>query len=224
VRPWAAARRRLPVAGPYPPGRVVGLIRVEGTIVDGRSRQAPFRPPLALPLLFQDQCGDLTVVEQARALAQDRRVGAVVLWVDSPGGSASASEAIAAALAALGRRKPLVAAMGSVAASGGYYVTTPARRVFAHPGTLTGSIGVIAGKVVADGLLDRLLIRREVVKRGEHATMFDAEQPFTDEERARLRQLIDRSYRLFLQRVADGRGRPAEAIEPVAGGRGWTGR
>jgi len=83
---------------------------------------------------------------------------------------------------------------------------------------------VIAGKVVADGLLDRLLIRREVVKRGEHATMFDAEQPFTDEERARLRQLIDRSYRLFLQRVADGRGRPAEAIEPVAGGRVWTGR
>ncbi|HSR23188.1 MAG TPA: S49 family peptidase, partial [Candidatus Eisenbacteria bacterium] len=133
VRPWESARRRLPGPRPQAPGRVVALLRVEGLIVDGRSRQAPFRPPLAPPLLFQEQCGDLTVVEQARALALDRRVGAVVVWVDSGGGSASASESMAAALAALGRRKPVVAAMGSAAASGGYYVASAAARVFAHP-------------------------------------------------------------------------------------------
>jgi protease-4 len=223
VRPWRAARRSLPARRPVRPGQVVGLLRVEGTIVDGRSRRAPFQPPLAPPLLFQDQCGDLTVVEQARALASDRRVGAVVLWVSSPGGSATASEAMAAALADLARRKPLVASMGPVAASGGYYVTTAARRVFAHPGTMTGSIGVLAGKLVTGGLFDRLLLHREHVQRGEHAAMWSTEQPFTDAERARVQEMIERSYRLFLARVAAGRGRPAEAIEPVAGGRVWTG-
>jgi protease IV len=223
VRPGAAARRRLPGPRPDRPGPAVALLRIEGMIVDGRSRRSPLRPPLAPPVVLQDQCGDLTVVEQARALALDRRVGAVVVWVDSGGGSATASESMAAALAALGRRKPVVAAMGSVAGSGGYYVTTAAARVFAHPGTLTGSIGVIAGKLVAGGLLDRLLLGRELVVRGEHSAMWSSEAPFTDAERRKVGELIDRSYRLFLQRVADARGRPVAEIEPVAGGRVWTG-
>jgi len=224
VRGWATARRRLRRPRPRRPGRVVGLIRVEGLIVDGRSRQAPLRPPLAPPLLFQDQAGDLTVVEQARALAADRRVAAVVVWVNSGGGSATASESMAAALAGLAGRKPLVAAMGAVAASGGYYVTTPASRVFAHPGTVTGSIGVLAGKLVAGGLFDRLLFQREVVHRGAHATMWSADAPFTPAERVKLGELVERSYRLFLERVAGARGRPVGDVEPVAGGRVWTGR
>src|SRR5215472_11875828 len=78
---WAAARRRLPSPRPVRPGRVVGMLRIEGLIVDGRSRRAPLRPPLGPPIVLQDQCGDLTVVEQARALSADRRVGAVVVWV-----------------------------------------------------------------------------------------------------------------------------------------------
>jgi protease IV len=223
VRSWGAARRRLPRPRPERPGRVVALLRIEGMIVDGRSRRAPFRPPLAPPLLFQDQCGDLTVVEQARALAGDRRVGAVVAWIDSPGGSASASESMAAALGVLARRKPLVAVMGSVAASGGYYVSTPAARVFARAGTVTGSIGVLAGKLVAGGLLDRLLVRRELVQRGEHSAMWTADAPFTGAERTKMEEFIGRSYGLFLERVAAGRRRPVAEIEPVAGGRVWTG-
>jgi protease-4 len=221
---WNQARRRLPRARPPRPGRFVGLIRVEGTIVDGRSRRAPFKPPLRPPLLFEDQCGDLTVVQQARALAANRRVGAVVLWVDSGGGSATASEAMAAALTVLAGRKPLVAAMGSVAASGGYYVATPAASVFARPGTLTGSIGVLAGKLVAGGLFDRLLVHRDLVARGRHAAMFSADRPFSDHERRKLRESIERSYRVFLERVARFRGREVSEIEPVAGGRVWTGR
>jgi protease-4 len=114
--------------------------------------------------------------------------------------------------------------MGSVAGSGGYYVTTPADRVIAHPGTLTGSIGVLAGKVVAGGLLDLLLVGRELVQRGEHAAMWGPEAPFTEAERRKMRELIDRSYRLFLERVAAARGRSVAEIEPVAGGRVWTGR
>jgi protease-4 len=223
VVPWESARRRLPRPRPPRPGRVVGLIRVQGTIVDGRSRRAPSLP-LRLPLLLEDLCGDLTVVEQARALAMDRRVGAVVLWVDSRGGSATASEAMAAALAHLARRKPLVAAMGSVAASGGYYVTTAARRVFAHPSTITGSIGVLAGKFAAGELLDRLLVGRELVVRGRYSALGHYERPYTEPERRRMLELIDRSYHVFLERVAAARGRPGAEILPVAGGRVWSGR
>ena len=221
---WGQARRRLPRPRPPRPGRVVGLIRIEGTIVDGRSRRSPFKPPLRPPILFEDQSGDLTVVQQARALAADRRVGAVLLWIDSPGGSATASEAMTAALRALAARKPLVAAMGTVAASGGYYVATPARTVFAQPGTLTGSIGVLAGKLVAGGLLQRLLVNTEVVERGRHSTMYSSSRPFTEAERRKLWDSIQRSYRLFLERVGASRERRPEDLEPVAGGRVWTGR
>src|SRR5207302_2176843 len=122
-----------------------------------------------------------------------------------------------------GRRKPVVAAMGAVAASGGYYVTAAAARVFAHPGTVTGSIGVLAGKLVAGRLLDRLLVGREQVVRGEHSAMWSAEAPFTDAERRKMGELVERSYRLFLERVAAARRRPVAEIEPVAGGRVWTG-
>jgi protease IV len=220
---WDAARKRLPRPRPPRPGRAVGLIRIEGMIIDGRSRRAPMRPPVGPPLLFEDQCGDLSVVEQARALAANPRVGAVVLWVNSGGGSATASEAMAAALAGIARRKPLVAAMSAVAASGGYYVTTPARRVFAHSGTLTGSIGVLGGKVVAGGLFDRLLFRRELVRRGEHVAMSSVDAPYTETERRKVRDGIDRTYELFLERVATARGRAPADIQPVAGGRVWTG-
>jgi protease-4 len=131
---------------------------------------------------------------------------------------------MAAALSALARRKPLVAAMGSVAASGGYYVTTPAARVHARPGTVTGSIGVLAGKLVAGPLLDRLLVRRELVQRGEHSAMFGVEAPFSPAERRKLEEFVDRSYELFLERVAAARHRPVPEIEAVAGGRVWSGR
>lgn len=219
---WHDARRRLFRLPPVRPGKVVGVIRVEGLIVDGRSR----RPPMALPvpLLLDPQCGDLTVVQQARKLATDRRVAAVVLWIDSRGGSASASESMATALEALARRKPLVAAMGPVAASGGYYVATPAARIFAQPGTITGSIGVLAGKVVARGLLDLLLVRRESVTIGEHSAMYALERPFSEADRLRLRAIVDRGYRLFLERVARSRHRALVDVEPLAGGRVWTGR
>ncbi len=220
---WSQARRRLRRPRPPRPGRVVGLIRVEGTIVDGRSRRAPFKPPLRPPLLFEDQSGDLTVVQQARSLAANRRVGAVVLWVESGGGSATASEAMAAALATLAGRKPLVAAMGSVAASGGYYLATPATKIFAQPGTLTGSIGVLSGKLVAGGLFDRLLVHRELIQRGEYAAMSRSDRPYSERERQKLLEAIQRSYEVFLDRVAASRRRDVADIEPVAGGRVWTG-
>lgn len=207
-----------------PRRRYVGVIRIQGMIVDGRTRRLPARPPLPVPLVFEDQTGDLSVVQQARRLARDRRAAAVLVWIDSPGGSASASEAIHAALHEVALRKPLVAAMGTVAASGGYYVATAARRVFAQPGTLTGSIGVLAGKLVLGGLLDRLLVGREIVQRGAFAGLDSSERRWDGAERAKMQEAVGRTYELFLERVAQARGRPVTAIEPVAGGRVWTGR
>ncbi|MBO0703527.1 MAG: S49 family peptidase, partial [Candidatus Dormibacteraeota bacterium] len=124
----------------------------------------------------------------------------------------------------LSSRKPLVAAMGAYAAPGGYYVATPARRIFAQPGTLTGSIGVLGGKLAVGGLLRRLLVGREVIARGSHAGIDDPGRPYSEGEREKVREGIDRVYGIFLDRVARGRGRPRSDIEPIAGGRVWTGR
>ena len=222
--PWESARRRLWRPAPTPPGARVGLLRIEGAIVDGHSQRPPVSPPGPLPVLLQERAGDLDVVRQARRLARTRRVAAVVLWIDSPGGSATASEAMAAALEVLASKKPLVAVMGSVAASGGYYVATPARRIFAQPGTLTGSIGVLGGKVAVGGLLRRLLVGQDVIARGAHAGMDDPGRPYSEAERIKARESIDRIYGIFLDRVAKSRGRPLAEIEPIAGGRVWTGR
>jgi protease-4 len=224
VESFHVLQRRLRRPAPPRPGRRVGLLRVEGSIIDGRNRRSPLRPPVPIPLVFDNQAGDLSLVTQARRLAASRRVGAVVLWVDSGGGSATASFAMAAALEALAAAKPLVVAMGSLAASGGYAVSAPAHRIYAQPGTLTGSIGVLGGKVMVAGLLDRLLVHRATVERGDHVSMFSPDRPYTEEEWARLRASIERSYRVFLEEVARGRRRQLEEIEPVAGGRVWSGR
>lgn len=154
----------------------------------------------------------------------DKRAAAVVVYVDSGGGSATASEAMAAALGKITAKKPLVVAMGSVAASGGYYVATPARWIVAQPGTITGSIGVLNGKLVNAGLLAKLLFNRETISRGKHATLLSAERPFSEEEREALWRQIKRTYNVFLDRVAACRKMTREAVDAVGGGRVWTGR
>jgi len=218
------AKRRLIQALPDRPGRAIAILRIAGDIVDGRSANPLVKPPFRIPLLFGERAGDLTVVQQARALERNRRVGAVVVHVDSGGGSASASEAMAGALRALARKKPVAVAMGGVAASGGYYVATPGAHVLAHPGTITGSIGVLGGKLVNAGLYEKLLWHREVLHRGDHATLFSASRAFTDEERRNVWREISETYELFLRRVTEARDMPRDAVDAVGGGRVWTGR
>ena len=224
IEAFATARRKLRHPPLARPGRRVAVMRLAGDIVDGRSTQPPIRPPFRVPLLTNERAGDLTVVQQARALARDRRAAAVVLHVDSGGGSAAASEAMAAALAEVAARKPLVISMGSVAASGGYYVATPGAWIMAQPGTLTGSIGVLSGKLVNVGLFEKLLFHRETVERGDHAGFYSASRPFTESERAQVHVMIRSIYDLFLERVCDSRALTREAADAVAGGRVWTGR
>ena len=224
IATWDQARRR--VRAPRPAtgrGRYVAIMRVEGTIVDGRSGQLPIKPPIDLPLVGDARAGDLTVVPLARQIAADKRVAAAVLYVNSRGGSATASEAMRQAIELIARRKPLVIAMGPVAGSGGYLVATPGHWIVARPGTLTGSIGVLTGKLVTGGLFSKLLVNRETVAFGQHVTLEGDDDPFTDEERKIVEGEIARVYELFLEAVGSSRKMTRDEVHPIAAGRVWTG-
>jgi protease-4 len=224
IEPWEAAAGRLLRPRPVRPGRYVGLLVIEGTIIDGESGRPPLRPPIPVPVLLEPRAGDLTVVQAARRALKDRRAAAVVLYVNSGGGSVTASEAMRVALDRIQREKPLVVSMGPVAASGGYWVATPGRTILAQPSTITGSIGVLAGKLVAKGLLELLSVHRLAVLRGRHSAIGDFQSPFSREERKLVWSQIQRAYDLFLQRVSESRGLQTEAVIPISGGRVWTGR
>jgi protease-4 len=224
LAPWAVAGRRLLRRPPSPPGRFIALLRIEGSIVDGRSATPPVRPPIRVPFLADVRAGDLTVVEHARRLFHNRRAAAVVVWVDSGGGSAAASEAMAASLRSLAATRPVVACMGSLAGSGGYYVVTPASWIVAEPSTLTGSIGVLNMKLVSGPLLDNLLIHQRRLVRGRHADFDDPTRPLTAQERKILFGQISRIYEVFLDRVARSRSMDTSAVDAIGGGRVWTGR
>lgn len=193
----------------------VALVTVDGMIAPGRSRPDP--------LLRGRTAGAEDVVEALDA-AVERGARAIVLRIDSPGGSAVASERMWRAIVHVRERGlPVVVSMGDRAASGGYYLAVAADRIVAHPGTLTGSIGVVAGKVVTGEAWRRLGVEWHHDQVGAHATMWAPERDFSDEEWSRFQRDLDEVYELFVRRVADGRGRTVEDIEEVARGRVWTG-
>ncbi len=200
------------------PGRrrpVVAVVDVAGGIVSGRGGTAPGRGPSA---------GSDSVGAALRALADVDPVRAVVLRVDSPGGSYTASDAIRREVLALRETgRPVIASMGSLAASGGYFVSMPADEVVALPGTLTGSIGVLGGKVVLRELTDKLGLVQEQVVAGSRAAMFSALRRFADDEWTRVQEWLDLVYADFTQKAAADRGLPVSELEPLARGRVWTG-
>ena len=205
-------------------GRYVAVLRIEGTIVDGRSEKLPFRPPVAVPLVGDDRAGDLSVVAAARQVAGDKKAAAAVLYINSRGGSATASEAMRQAIELVAADKPLVVAMGPFAASGGYWVATPGRWIVARAGTLTGSIGVLTGKLVTAGMFSRLHFNRETIAFGKHVTLENDEKPYSKEEREIVQGEIDRIYNLFLEIVGASRHMAHDEVHPIAAGRVWTGR
>ncbi|MEM7412481.1 MAG: signal peptide peptidase SppA [Myxococcota bacterium] len=156
-------------------------------------------------------------------LAADPQVRAVVLRIDSPGGDALASDLLWRALRALRREKPLVASIGGVAASGGYYLACAADQIFAERTSVTGSIGVIGGKLDLSGLYERLGIGRDGVERGARAGMLSETRGFRDDEREAVAAEMQELYRIFLERVAEGRGTTVDAIAPIAEGRVYAG-
>jgi protease IV len=221
---WDQARRKMPRPAPrLRPRRYVAIMRIEGTILDGRSGRPPVRPPIDLPLVGDARAGDLTVVQLARQVANDQRAAAAVLYVNSRGGSSTASVAMYEALATIASRKPLVVVMGSVAGSGGYLVSMPGRWIIARPGTLTGSIGVLTGKLVTSGLWEKLTATRETISLGKHATIESDARPFSPEERSIVEAQVANIYVAFMDLVAKSRHLVRSEVEPIAGGRVWTG-
>ncbi len=219
---WDQAQRHLLRPRRWRSRRSVGVISLEGAIMPGPSRRMPI--PLPLPLPFpSSQAGSDTVIQQLRAAARNKRLAAIILHVDSPGGSAMASDLIWREVVHLRRAKPVVVYMSNQAASGGYYVSAPADAILAQAATLTGSIGIWGGKFVTQGLFEKVRVGREVVSRGKAAGLYSDTAPFSQDERSRIREDIGASYARFRSHVAEGRGMEDDEVEAIARGRVWTG-
>jgi protease IV len=211
--PSGPARPSIPGRGPK---STIAVVTVAGAIVSGRGgSRVPFG---------SSNAGGDTIAAALREAAHDDSVSAIVLRVDSPGGSVTASETIWREVKkARERGKPVVASMGAVAASGGYYVSMGADAIVANPGTITGSIGVLTGKLVARDLKDRLGVGSDAVRTNANADAWSVNAPFTPEQHAQIEAETDLFYDDFVQRVAQGRHLSVEAVEAVARGRVWTG-
>jgi protease-4 len=197
-------------------GERIAVIYASGTIGSGRSNDGPYG---------DQSVGSDTVAKAINDAAEDKTIKAIVIRVDSPGGSAYASDIIWHAVEeAKKKNKPVVISMSDVAASGGYYIACNANKIIAEPSTITGSIGVFAGKPVMKGFYDWLGLSSEYVLRGKLAGMFRETEKFTPEERAKFEEMIKSTYwDDFVPKVAKGRGRDVEYIDSVAQGRVWTG-
>jgi len=167
--------------------------------------------------------GSETMLDYLRKARADSSIKAIVLRVDSPGGSAIASDVIWREVMLTRNVKPVVASMSDVAASGGYYISMPATAIVAEPATLTGSIGVVMLKFVIDGTLKKLGMNMEGVKDGRYADLYSPVKPFTPEERARVQEQMQATYDTFVEKAAQGRNTTPEKIDSIAQGRVWTG-
>ena len=207
--------------GPKIPGRAgkptIAVVTVSGPIVSGRGG------PQAMPLSRGSAGGD-TIAAALREAAADDEVKAVVLRVDSPGGAVTGSETIWREVCRVrAGGKPVVASMGGVAASGGYYIAMAADTIVANPGTVTGSIGVVTGKLVARELKERLGVGSDSVRTNVNADAWSVNAPFTEEQRAMVEAEADLFYDDFVSRVAQARGMSVDEVDAVARGRIWTG-
>ncbi len=200
---------------PNPRERFVAVIYASGPIKQGRSNRSP---------LSGSSMGSDTVAAALRSATSDERVRAVLLRVNSPGGSAVASDTIwREVVRTRAAGKPVVVSMSDVAASGGYYISMAADVIVAQPGTLTGLIGVILGKPVFEEAFGRVGITTDSVSVGTGATMFAPTHPFSEDEWQRINTWLDAIYRDFTEKVATGRRMTVERVHEVARGRVWTG-
>lgn len=222
IKTWPEARKLL-MEKPHRRGRKhIGIVSLEGLISMGASR----KPPIDLPIPFIGGAvaGEQTIVGALRQLEKRKDLAALVFHVDSGGGSALASDLIGRQIELIAAKIPVVVYMGNVAASGGYYISAPARFIMSQEATLTGSIGVIVARISTSGLLDQLSVNRESMVRGEHAGLFRGSEPWTETERDLFRQSVDDTYEQFRKVVVKGRQISSEQVDEVGLGRVWTGR
>ena len=196
-------------------GERVAVIYASGTIMSGSSSSSPFGGQTV---------GSDTIVQAVKDSANDDSIKAIVLRVDSPGGSALASDMMWHAIEEAKAKKPVVVSMGDVAASGGYYISCNANKIIAEPSTITGSIGVFLGKPVVKGFYDWIGVTNEYVMRGENAGIFRETEKWTERERAKMESQANKIYYDdFIPKVAKGRNMTVEQVDRLGQGRVWTG-
>ncbi|HMG57418.1 MAG TPA: signal peptide peptidase SppA [Kofleriaceae bacterium] len=211
----------LPVTSPsvdrperwQPPG--IAVIYVDGDITDGKSQ--------SVPVIGQTLAGGETLIEALAQARGDPAIGAIILRIDSPGGSALASELIAREVFDTRGVKPILCSLSNLAASGGYFVAAGCDLIFAEPMTITGSIGIYYGKFDVGGLASKLGVTTDTYKRGKHADLESLFRPYTDEERSVLKGNLRYMYGRFVGAVAEGRGMKHDAVDAIGRGHVWSG-
>ena len=196
-------------------GDKVAVIYALGTIVSGKSAVSPFGGSATM--------GDETMVEAIDQAREDESVKAVVLRIDSPGGSALASDLMWRALVRLKAEKPLIVSMGEVAGSGGYYIAMPADTIVADESTITGSIGVVGGKLAFGDTFKKYGVTHSVVQFGENSGALSLLEPFDESEEESMRRMLNEIYEIFTRKAAEGRGMEQDALKELAGGRIYSG-
>ena len=194
-------------------GKKIAVVYALGPIMSGKSESG---------FMGSESMGSTTIIEALRKANDDKNVVAIVLRVDSPGGSALASDLIWHETQVI--KKPIVASMGDVAASGGYYISMGAKKIFAEPSTVTGSIGVVGGKVATTGLFNKVGITTDTIERGKNSGMFSSSGKFTDSQREVVKGMMEDMYNQFTTKAAKGRNMPVENLRKLAGGRVYSGR
>jgi protease IV len=214
----AEYQRTNPRSVGFSPRSRVAVLYAVGTITSGRSSSDPVNGTTV---------GSETVVEQIRRVRDDDTIRAIVLRVDSPGGSSIASDVIWRELMITRDQnpsRPLVVSMGDLAASGGYYISMPGQVIVAQPGTLTGSIGIFTGKMVVSGIMEKIGVTTETVASGRNATIYSPFTTFSEEQRTRVLDYMQGFYDNFVEKAAASRRTTPEKIDAVAQGRVWTGQ
>lgn len=191
----------LTISHKVPLGEKVALVRIAGVIIDSKD-----------------------VIDELRGYGKDSSIKAIILRIDSPGGAVAPSQEIYEEIVKLKEKKKIVVSMGTVAASGGYYIAAPADRIVANPGTLTGSIGVIMEVPNVEGLMKKIGVETQVVKSGEHKDIASIFKSLTPEERQILQSVLDDVHTQFITAVSDSRGMAFEDIRKLADGRVFTGK
>jgi protease-4 len=207
-------REYLRAIGPDRDGKRIAFIVGEGAIVRGSGSDA---------MGTDEGFSSGAFIRMLRSVVDDRNIAGVILRVDSPGGDAFASDEILREVRLLRQKKPMVISMSDAAASGGYYVSMTGDPIVAYPSTITGSIGVVYGKLNLRGLYDKLGIQKETITRGRNAAIDSDYGPLSPEARAKLQTGLQEFYREFVNKVAESRKRKYEDVEPLAQGRVWLG-
>ena len=191
----------------------IAIVYAVGAITSGKSAQS---------LMGGATMGSDTIVAALEKAADDDKVGAIVLRVNSPGGSALASDLIWNQIEQI--EKPIVCSMGDIAASGGYYIAMGCDKIFAEPATLTGSIGVVGGKIAVGELMEEIGLNTDVISYGKNSGMFGTSEKFSDSERRIMRAMMEETYEQFTSKAAAGREMELDDLKKLAGGRVWSGR